>query len=185
MPRRNKIELQGLVDRIVDMFYKGKMTQAQIAEQLKEAGYDVSKSGVGRTLLDYAGQMKAYKEAAQEAAAIVKELRAESGLDLAETTSQLLQVKLLSAVKDVDAAELDEMELTDLFSAIRKNTQSQVQIARVKLEYERGYRKGLFKAAQVIEEEAKKSGWSADSVNKIRKKILGLKVEVKDEDKES
>ena len=88
----------------------------------------------------------------------------------------------MSAVKDVDAAELDEMELTDLFSAIRKNTQSQVQIARVKLEYERGYRKGLFKAAQVIEEEAKKSGWSAASVDKIRKKILGLKVPVKDEE---
>ena len=32
MPRRNKIELQGLVDRIVDMFYKDKMTQQQIAE---------------------------------------------------------------------------------------------------------------------------------------------------------
>ena len=74
MPRRNKIELQGLVDRIVDMFYNGKMSQKDIAEQLKSEGFDVSKSGVGRTLLDYAGQMKAYKEAAQEAAAIVKEL---------------------------------------------------------------------------------------------------------------
>lgn len=175
MPRRSKIELQELIDRIVDMFYRDKMTQAEIAEQLKAEGYDVSKSGVGRALLDYAGQMKAYKEAAQEAAAIVKELRAESGLDLAETTSQLLQVKLLSAVKDVDVAELDEMDLSDLFSAVHKNTQSQVQIARMKLEYERGYRRGLFKAAEVIEQEAKKSGWSAESVAKIKKTVLGLK----------
>ena len=176
MPRRNKIELQGLVDRIVDMFYRDKMTQAEIAQQLKEEGYDVSKSGVGRALLDYAGQMKAYKEAAAEAAAIVRELRGESGLDLAETTSQLLQVKLLSAVKSVDTAELDDMELKDLFSAVRKNTQSQVQIARVKLEFERGYRKGLFKAAQVIEEEARKAGVSKNTITVIRKKVLELKV---------
>ncbi|HIW37013.1 MAG TPA: DUF3486 family protein [Candidatus Treponema faecavium] len=176
MPRRNKIELQGLVDRIVDMFYRDKMTQAEIAQQLKEEGYDVSKSGVGRALLDYAGQMKAYKEAAAEAAAIVKELRGESGLDLAETTSQLLQVKLLSAVKSVDTAELDDMELKDLFSAVRKNTQSQVQIARVKLEFERGYRKGLFKAAQVIEEEARKAGVSKNTITVIRRKVLELKV---------
>lgn len=176
MPRRNKIELQGLVDRIVDMFYRDKMTQAEIAQQLKEEGYDVSKSGVGRALLDYAGQMKAYKEAAAEAAAIVKELRGENGLDLAETTSQLLQVKLLSAVKSVDTTELDDMELKDLFSAVRKNTQSQVQIARVKLEFERGYRKGLFKAAQVIEEEARKAGVSKNTITVIRKKVLELKV---------
>lgn len=176
MPRRNKIELQGLVDRIVDMFYRDKMTQAEIAQQLKEEGYDVSKSGVGRALLDYAGQMKAYKEAAAEAAAIVRELRGESGLDLAETTSQLLQVKLLSAVKSVDTAELDDMELKDLFSAVRKNTQSQVQIARVKLEFERGYRKGLFKAAQVIEEEARKAGVSKNTITVIRRKVLELKV---------
>lgn len=181
MPRRNKIELQGLVDRIVDMFYRDKMTQAEIAQQLKEEGYDVSKSGVGRALLDYAGQMKAYKEAAAEAAAIVKELRGESGLDLAETTSQLLQVKLLSAVKSVDTAELDDMELKDLFSAVRKNTQSQVQIARVKLEFERGYRKGLFKAAQVIEEEARKAGVSKNTITVIRKKVLELKVPTSEE----
>ncbi len=181
MPRRNKIELQGLVDRIVDMFYRDKMTQAEIAQQLKEEGYDVSKSGVGRALLDYAGQMKAYKEAAAEAAAIVKELRGESGLDLAETTSQLLQVKLLSAVKSVDTAELDDMELKDLFSAVRKNTQSQVQIARVKLEFERGYRKGLFKAAQVIEEEARKAGVSKNTITVIRRKVLELKVPTSEE----
>lgn len=181
MPRRNKIELQGLVDRIVDMFYRDKMTQAEIAQQLKEEGYDVSKSGVGRALLDYAGQMKAYKEAAAEAAAIVKELRGESGLDLAETTSQLLQVKLLSAVKSVDTVELDDMELKDLFSAVRKNTQSQVQIARVKLEFERGYRKGLFKAAQVIEEEARKAGVSKNTITVIRRKVLELKVPTSEE----
>ena len=176
MPRRNKVELQGLVDRIVEMFYKQNLSQREIAETLKAEGYDVSKSGVGRALVDYAGQMKAYKEAAMEATNMVKELKSESGLDLAETTSQLLQVKLLSAVKDVDVEELDEMKLNDLISAIHKNTLSQVQIARVKLEYERGYKKGLFAAAEVIETEGKKAGISDANMELIKAKILGLKV---------
>ena len=180
MPRRNKVEIQGLVDRIVDMFYNQNLSQREIEEKLKEEGFDVSKSGVGRTLVDYAGQMKAYKEAAIEAANMVKELKNEAGLNLAETTSQLLQVKLLSAVKDVEVEDLDEMKLNDLISAVHKNTLSQVQIARVKLEYERGYKKGLFAAAELVETEGKKAGISDENMEIIKAKILGLKVEADD-----
>lgn len=180
MPRRNKVELQGLVDRIVEMFYKQNLSQREIAETLKAEGYDVSKSGVGRALVDYAGQMKAYKEAAIEAANMVKELKNEAGLNLAETTSQLLQVKLLSAVKDVEVEDLDEMKLNDLISAVHKNTLSQVQIARVKLEYERGYKKGLFAAAELVETEGKKAGISDENIEIIKAKLLGLEVKTDD-----
>lgn len=181
MPRRNKIELQGLVERIVEMFYEQKMSQRDIAAALKDEGYDVSKSGVGRVLLDHAGQMKAYKEAAMEATAIVKELKTQSGLDIAEATSQILQTKLLEAVKNVDTSELDEMDLEKLFSAVHKNATNQVQIARVKLEYERGYNKGLFKAAEVVEQEGKKAGISDENMELIKARILGLKVTKTDE----
>ena len=158
------------------MFYKQNLSQREITETLKAEGYDVSKSGVGRALVDYAGQMKAYKEATMEATNIVKELKSESGLDLAETTSQLLQVKLLSAVKDVDAEDLDEMKLNDLIAAIHKNTLSQVQIAKVKLEYERGFKKGLFAAAEVVETEGKKAGISDENMELIKARLLGIKV---------
>lgn len=181
MPRRNKIELQGLVERIVEMFHEQKMSQRDITNVLKDEGYDVSKSGVGRVLLNHAGQMKAYKEAAMEAAAIVKELKTQSGLDLAEATSQILQTKLLGAVKNVDTSELDEMDLEKLFSAVHKNATNQVQIARVKLEYERGYNKGLFKAAEVVEAEGKKAGISDENMELIKARILGLKVTETDE----
>lgn len=177
MPRRNKVEMQGLVERIVDMFHRDKMSQREIADKLREEGYDVSKSGVGRVLLDHAGQMRAYRQAAMEAAAIIKELKTQSGLDMAEATSQLIQVKLLDAVKNIGAGELDDMELDKLFSAVRKNAQSQVQIARVKLEYERGYNKGLFRASEVVESEARKAGLSEESIHTIKRQILALKAD--------
>ncbi len=177
MPRRNKIEMQGLVECIVDMFHRDKMSQREIADRLKGEGYDVSKSGVGRVLLDHAGQMRAYREAAMEATAIVKELKTQSGLDMAEATSQLIQMKLLDAVKNIGSGELDDMELDKLFSAVRKNAQSQVQIARVKLEYERGYNKGLFRASEVAESEARKAGLSEESIDIIKRRILALKAD--------
>lgn len=182
MPRRNKIEMQGLVDRIVDMFHRDKMSQREIADRLKEEGYDVSKSGVGRVLLDHAGQMKAYREAAMEATAIVKELKTQSGLDMAEATSQLIQMKLLDAVKNIGSEELDDMDLDKLFSAVRKNAQSQVQIARVKLEYERGYNKGLFRASEVVESEARKAGLTEENIDIIKRRILALKVDTSEEE---
>lgn len=182
MPRRNKIEMQGLVDRIVDMFHRDRMSQREIADILKDEGYDVSKSGVGRVLLDHAGQMKAYRQAAMEATAIVKELKTQSGLDMAEATSQLIQMKLLDAVKNVGAEELDDMELDKLFAAVEKNARSQVQIARVKLEYERGYNKGLFRASEVVESEARKAGLTEESIDTIKRRILALKVDASEEE---
>ena len=50
MPKRNKIEMQGLVERICRMYFNDKMSHKQITETLKAEGYDISKSGVGRTL---------------------------------------------------------------------------------------------------------------------------------------
>ena len=182
MPRRSKIEMQGLVERIVDMFHLDKMSQRDIAEKLKEEGYDVSKSGVGRVLLDHAGQMKAYQAAAMEASAIAKGLKTESGLDMAEATSQIIQMKLLEAVKNIGSEELDEMDLDQLFSAVRKNAQSQVQIARVKLEYERGYNKGLFRASEVVESEARKAGLTEENIDIIKRRILALKVDTSEQE---
>ena len=182
MPRRSKIEMQGLVERIVDMFHKDKMSQRDIADLLKKEGYDVSKSGVGRVLLDHAGQMKAYQAAAMEASAIVKELKTESGLDMAEATSQIIQMKLLEAAKNVSVYELDSLELDKLFAAISKNASSQVQIARVKLEYERGYNKGLFRASEVVESEARKAGLTDEGIDTIKRRILALKVGISEEE---
>lgn len=175
MPRRNKIELQGLVERIVDMFFKEKKTQIEIAEQLKSEGFDISKSGVGRTLLSRSAQMKAYRDAAKQSVAIVQELKNTPGLDIAEATVQMVQAKLLQEVKKFP--DFKELDTKEVIRAVSQNSLAQTRIAKVKLEYERGYRKGLFAAAGVLEKEGKKAGWSEETVNAIRGNILGLKVD--------
>ena len=98
MPKRNKIEMQGLVERICKMYFNDKMSHKQITEILKQEGYDISKSGVGRTLIGQAAQMKAYKDSAKKAVAIVNELDKTPGLNIAEASVQLVQAKLLEEV---------------------------------------------------------------------------------------
>lgn len=179
MPKRNKIELQGLVERIVSMFYDDKMTHVQIAEKLKSEGFDVSKSGVGRTLVSHASQMKAYRDAAAEAVEIVKEVKRTPGLDINEATVQLASTKLLQEIKQFE--NFSTLEPEEVLKAVSRLATSQAQIAKVKLEYERGYKKGLFEAAKAVEEEIKKAGWSDERVELVKAKIMGLKIKVEDE----
>lgn len=174
MPKRNKIEMQGLVERICKMYFNDKMSHKQIAEVLKEEGFDISKSGVGRTLVSQAAQMKAYKDSAKKAVAIVSELEKTPGLNISEASVQLVQAKLLEELNKFENFATISPE--ELLKAIARNTDAQVKIARVKLEYERGYKKGLFEAAKTVEAEGKKAGWSDERVEFVKAKIMGLKV---------
>ncbi|MBD5406304.1 MAG: DUF3486 family protein [Treponema sp.] len=175
MPKRNKIEMQGLVERIVSMFYEEKRTQAEITEILKDEGWDVSKSGVGRTLLDYKSQMDAYRDAAKKAAMFAEELKDKPGVDVIESAVQVTAAKLMSeAMKFQDFSNLSTQEVIKSISSMAS---SQAAIAKVRLEYERGYRNGLFKAADVVESEGKKAGLSKEVIEKFKSSVLGIKVE--------
>ena len=174
MPKRNKIEMQGLVERICKMYFNDEMSHKQITEILKQEGYDISKSGVGRTLIGQAAQMKAYKDSAKKAVAIVNELDKTPGLNIAEASVQLVQAKLLEEVNKFE--NFSTISPEELLKAVVRNTDAQTKIARVKLEYERGYKKGLFEAAKTVETEGKKAGWSDERVEFVKAKIMNLKV---------
>ena len=174
MPKRNKIEMQGLVERICTMYFNDKMSHREITDTLRSEGYDISKSGVGRTLIDQAAQMKAYKDSAKKAVAIVSELDKTPGLNISEATVQLVQAKLLEEVNKFE--NFSTLSPEELLKAVVRNTDAQAKIARVKLEYERGYKKGLFEAAKTVESEGKKAGWSDERVELVKAKIMGLKV---------
>lgn len=174
MPRRSQIELQGLVDRIISMFHSDNLSQRDIAQSLQKEGFKISKSGVGRTLQTHASQVAAYRRAAKEAVAIVQELKNNPGLDIAEATVQMVQTRLLNEVKEFDS--FGELELKDLIKAVAQNSLCQTRIAKVKLEYEKGYKLGLFKASEVIDKEGQKAGLSEETIAKIKAKVLGLKV---------
>lgn len=105
-------------------------------------------------------------------------MRKTPGLDINEATVQLASTKLLQEIKSFE--NFNTLEPEEVLKAVSRLASSQAQIAKVKLEYERGYKKGLFEAAKTVEEEAKKAGWSDERIEFVRAKIMNLKVNYDD-----
>lgn len=172
MPRRNQIELQGLIDRVVEMFHDEKMTHAQIAEKLRAEGYAISKSGVGRTIKRADAVAKEYRKTAAETAELVKALKNIPGTDIMEASSQLLQARFFEEIRSIESlSELDSEALAALWSKV---SLTQVRIGKLKLDYARGYKQGLFDASKVIEDECKKAGISPEVIKAVKSELFLL-----------
>jgi hypothetical protein len=174
MPKRNQIEMQGLIDRIYTMFEDKKMTHAQIAAALQKEGYTVSRSGVGRALVTKRAQVKAYKTAVAETAELLKEIKNTPGLDIAEATLQMTTVKLFNEIKQYET--FSELELGDKLKLAVSVSGAQSKVAMVKMAYAEGFRKGLFRAGEIVKTELRNAEVSAETIAKFDA-LLGIELE--------
>jgi hypothetical protein len=176
MPKRGSLELQGLVDRAYRLFQYEKMTARRIAEVLSDEGYLVSRSGVARAIRKKKLDMRRFDEALESAQAIVKATEGRPGTDIGEAALQLTLTKLLDELKAIE--DFRDMDNEQVILATSRISRSLAAVSRLKLDYERGYRAGLFKmrnaAAGEAEAEAKRRGMSEEDAAAIREKILGL-----------
>jgi hypothetical protein len=176
MPKRSSLELQGLVDRAYRLFQCDKMTASQIAEILTDEGYQVSRSGVARAIRKKKLDMKKFDEALESAQAIVKATEGRPGTDIGEAALQLTLTKLLDELKAIE--DFRDMDNEQVILATSRISRSLAAVSRLKLDYERGYRAGLFKmrdeAAGEAEKEARRLGMSDRDAAVIRDKILRL-----------
>ncbi len=172
MPRRSELVMQKVVDRVIDMYHNQNMTQAAIAEKLQSEGYQASKSAVGRVVKRHAQYLKEIEAARKEAEAIVMATAKTPGTDISDATLQITITKLLGELKGLDTFE--DLDAEQIISAIAKVARAQGYIAKVKLDYEKGYRAGLFDAARRVVEEAKRMGLSDERAEIIKTKIMEL-----------
>jgi hypothetical protein len=176
MPRRSNLELQGLIDRAYDLFQHEKKTANEIAAILVTEGYVVSKSGVSRALRKKKLDMTRFEEAMESAKAIVQATEGRPGTDIGEATLQLTLTKLLDELRCIE--DFSDMGSEQVILAVARVSRSIAAVSRLKLDYERGYREGLFKmrnaAADEAELAAKRRGVSDEIAAEIKGKILGL-----------
>jgi hypothetical protein len=176
MPKRSSLELQGLVDRAYRLFQYEKMTASQIAEVLRDEGYLVSRSGVARAIRKKKLDMKKFDEALESAQAIVKATEGRPGTDIGEAALQLTLTKLLDELKAIE--DFRDMDNGQVILATARISRSLAAVSRLKLDYERGYKAGLFRmrsaAAEEAGKEAKRLGLSDEDAAVIRDKILRL-----------
>jgi uncharacterized protein YihD (DUF1040 family) len=176
MPKRSKMELTGLVDRAYKLFQYDKKTVKEVTEVLNDEGYMVSRSGVARAIRKKKLDMKRFDEALQSAQAIVKATEGSPGTDIGEAALQLTLTKLLEELKYIE--DFRDMDNEQIILAVARVSRSIAAVSRLKLDYEKGYRAGLFKmrnaAADEAEKVARKRGVSDVVAAEIRTKILGL-----------
>jgi hypothetical protein len=155
MPKRGSLELQGLVDRAYRLFQYDKMTASQITEILTDEGYLVSRSGVARAIRKKKLDMKKFDQALESARAIVKATEGHPGTDIGEAALQLTLTKLLDELKAVE--DFRDMDNEQVVLAVARVSRSLAAVSRLKLDYERGYKAGLFKMRNAAADEAEKA----------------------------
>ena len=136
MGRVSKVELYGLLERVVEMHDRHK-TIKEIEAALKDEGYDISRESIRRSIKTSTEAAGEYRKAYEESRAIVEAVKNNPNTDVYETITSLLAGKILDQVKGIEEINFDDpVKMTD---AISRLANSQVKIARFRLEFQKGY----------------------------------------------
>ena len=173
MPRRSKVELQGLVDRIIGMYINKGMRQQDIANELTKQGFQVSKGAVNRTIKSHTKTLKEIKEKQEWAKILIAATDKTPRLDIADAGLRIAAMKLLEEVSDIE--NFGRMNEGDKVALLTKVSRAIGLAANVELNFERGRKQGLFDAGEKLEAAAAELGIPKEKMAYIRAEVLGLK----------
>jgi Fe2+ or Zn2+ uptake regulation protein len=161
--RRSKAKLYDLVERIVYLYEKDKLSIKDIESILKAEGYDISKSSIHRTLKSYAELADEYKKTAEETKALIQELQNQPASYQMEAILTMLVSKVFNFVRSVENLEFEDPH--ELISALNKLSSSVERMQR--------YREELETKIAKVEVEARKRNIDKDFIDYVKKEIFG------------
>ena len=138
--KRSKIEMQGLLERIVSMYANEKKTIMQITKILSNENYTVSKSGIHRALKSNQEIIKKHNEIQEQAKAILSEVKNDPNLNISELIMTLSQEKLFECLKNSEFSAADFKNPDKLLDSIARMGNAQVNLSRLKKEYIDGFK---------------------------------------------
>lgn len=136
MSRRSKVELYGLVERVVRLWEEGKTLQ-EIEGILRSEGYDISREAIRRKLKSVKEVAEVYRKSVEEAKVLLEEVRNNPNTDVVEVVNTLLAHHLMNFIKSVESIDFDDP--MKFIEAVRKLSDAQVRVARLRLDYQRGF----------------------------------------------
>lgn len=153
MGRRSKIDLLGLVDRVVKLYEQGK-TLKEIEAALRAEGYDVSRESIRRKLRSVQEVAEQYRRSLEEARVLLEAVRDNPNTDVTEYTISALGSLLFRYVKGIE--DLDFQDPESLIKAVKQLTEAQVKVAGLRLKYQDGFEAAKRAVMEAIAEELKK-----------------------------
>jgi len=137
MGRRSKADLLDLVDRILELYTRDKRTIKEIAKQLQDEGFDISREAVRRSLKSSKDIAADLNKNIDEARVMMEAVRSNPNTDIAEAVVTRFAGLLLR-----EAQEIDEMQFDDPGEAVLaagRLANAQTKLASLRLKYQAGY----------------------------------------------
>jgi hypothetical protein len=167
--------------RLTGLLQNPAATQAEIADLINEAAGEplVSRSSVNR----YAQRMKRFAEKNRQAKEIADAYLEKCGGDnrvkLGQVINQQIRVAVYDLMLELDdlknSEDLDALGIAELLHKVARSLREIEAAEKLNAERAESVRKAaLAEAAQAVEETAKSNGLTGDTIEKIKKQILGL-----------
>lgn len=139
-----------------------------LAEEMKARGYEISKSAIHRYGQDFEDRLKTLKMVTEQARAVVQAAPDEDGA-VNDALVRLTQEKLFGVLMEIEV-DPETVDLAKLAKAVAELGKASVMQKRWLSEV----RAKAEAAAANVEKIAKKGGLSSDSVEQLRREILGI-----------
>lgn len=139
-----------------------------LAEEMKARGYEISKSAIHRYGQDFEDRLKTLKMVTEQARAVVQAAPDEDGA-VNDALVRLTQEKLFGVLMEIEV-DPESVDLAKLAKAVAELGKASVMQKRWLSEV----RAKAEAAAANVEKIAKKDGLSSDSVEQLRREILGI-----------
>jgi hypothetical protein len=137
MGRRSKADLLDLVDRILELYTRDKLTIKEIAAQLRSEGLDISREAVRRSLKTSKELAADLQNTIAEARVMIDVVRANPNTDVAEAVVTRLGGLLLRETQSIDELQFDDPGQTVLAAGRLANAQA--KLAGVRMKYQDGF----------------------------------------------
>jgi hypothetical protein len=136
MGRKSKVDILGLVERVLGLYEEGK-TIKEIEKILRSEGYDISRESIRRKIKSAKEIAAVYKKSLDEAEILLETVKNNPNTDVIEVTNSLLAHKLFEFAKSIDELNFDDPAA--FVSAVRQLSDAQVKVAKLRLDYQNGF----------------------------------------------
>jgi len=174
VPQRSKLELLGLVETVVQMYYQQGKRQKEIADMLVARGYSISKGAVQRTIKSRTKQLKELKKKQDWAETLIAATNKTPRLSIADAGLQISAMKLLEDISEIGIEDISEMPSEKKILLLTRVSRAIGLAANVELNFEKGRKQGIIEAQDKLEEAGKEIGISDETMNFLKAKVFGI-----------
>jgi len=172
VPQRSKIELLGLVETVIQLYYSKGLRQQEITDYLVKQGFYISKASVGRAIKSHSKRLKELKKNQDWAQALIAATNNTPRLDIADAGLQIVSMKLLEEISQEEnfatlSSEKKALLLTKVTRAIAISSNATVN-------FNKGRQQGIIESKDKLEEAGKEIGIPEEKLNYLKAKILGI-----------